>query len=454
MNNRSRCRNWLRYLRCTIIVILVILVVLFIIVVIAFNNVPINFGHDGEAERERSLQSAQLRFADRTPQWSSDGQTIVVNMGDYIYAVSANGDEFWRIPEKRPSESKYGQYSPSLSPDGRVAYRLYLEEDSIGFFELITDDEGNYIESAKLDGSDVKRVAYTGKLVSNPVFSPDGSRIAFLAPDQGFTTMSIDGSDTHHFTREIKTENMSWSNDSQRIAYRTGPDDGNYHTISTVRWDSTDERTVAKIHARGSLGRVYKPEWSRTGNRIYFAKREQLKDTSFVTANGLYYVDLARPDLQKIADLGEGFRSSFVTADGIKVSPSGAELLFVNPVDPSRTVDSGQDEIYLINTDGTDLRKVADSEGRFAGEKLFDGENESHTTQMHVSWSPDGGRIAVHKIYNPGAGDWNFGTSFSVLFTMAPDGSDARKLISSSSDEMPVLGHNELMPTVEPAVAE
>ena len=438
-----------------VVILVVVLVGLRTCVMLLYfmgDNFYAGVGDVGASELAKYTDATQS--ADRTPQWSSDGQTIVVNIGDYIYAVSAGGDEFWRIPKKTSADRKYGEYSPSLSPDGRVAYRLYLEEDSIGFFELITDDEGNYIESAKLDGSDVKRVAYTGKLVSNPVFSPDGSRIAFLAPDQGFTTMSIDGSDTHHFTREIKTGNMSWSNDSQRIAYRTGPDDGNYHTISTVRWDGTDERTVAKIHARGSLGRVYKPEWSRTGNRIYFAKREQLKDTSFVTANGLYYVDLARPDLQKIADLGEGFRSSFVTADGIKVSPSGAELLFVNPFDPSRTVDSGQDEIYLINTDGTDLRKIADSEGRFAGEKLFDGENESHTTQMHVSWSPDGERISVHKIYNPGAGGWSYGTSFSVLFTMARDGSDARKLISSSSEELPVLGHNELMPTVEPAVTE
>ena len=55
--------------------------------------------------------------ANRTPQWSADGQSIVVNLGYRIYRVSADGRRLTRLPEQADA----GQFSPSLSPEGHLA---------------------------------------------------------------------------------------------------------------------------------------------------------------------------------------------------------------------------------------------------------------------------------------------------------------------------------------------
>ena len=426
MNNRSRCRNWLRYLRCTIIVIIVILVVLFIIVVTALNNVPIDFGHDGEAELERHRQSVQLRFANRTPRWSSDGETIAVNIGDSIYAVSTDGKDLRRIPEKKSSESKYGEFAPTLLNDGRVAYRLYLdhgilEENVGGLFDFITDPDGNYIESAKLDGTDVKRVAYTGDLISNPFSSPDGSRIAFFTSEHGLTTTESDGSDVRRTDSDLIGWTGRWSNDGQRVAVLTTDYEG-IPALVNIRSDGTDAIVIAK--GLGDTPVISLPDWSPSDDRMYFAKKDQATPP---WPTKLYSVNSDGSGLRMIADLGIGFDNKEVA-----VSPDGSELLFAK-----------SDGVYLMNTDGTDLRSLTGSYGFTNGIASHGGGGSA----PYVSWSPDGSRIAVfyrndHPIID--------GRRL-VLFTMARDGSDIRALITGYP---PQLGHGELLQPAEDPTME
>ena len=424
MNNRSRCWKWLRYLGCTIIVILV---VLFILVVIAFNNVPIDFGHDGEAERERHRQSAQLRFANRTPRWSSDGETIAVNIGDSIYAVSTDGKDLRRIPEKKSSDSKYGEFAPTWLNDGRVAYRLYLDdsilEDNVGgLFDFITDPDGNYIESAKLDGSDVKRVAYTGDLISNPFSSPDGSRIAFFTSEHGLTTTKSDGSDVRRTDSDLIGWAGRWSNDGRRVAVLTTDYEG-IPALVNIRSDGTDAIVIAK--GLGDTPVISLPNWSPSDDRMYFAKKDQATPP---WPTNLYSVSSDGSGLRMIADLGIGFDN-----EEVAVSPDGSELLFAK-----------RDGVYLMNTDGTNIRNLT-SGYDFTDDIASHGGGGS---APYVSWSPDGSRIAVH---NHGVIPRVDGRKLR-LFTMARDGSDIRALITGIP---PQLGHGELLqPAEDPAVTE
>ena len=399
-----------------------------------------------EGASELAKYTDATQSADRTPRWSSDGQTIVVNIGDYIYAVSANGDEFWRIPKKTSADRKYGEYSPSLSPDGRVAYRLYLEEDSIGFFELITDDEGNYIESAKLDGSDVKRVAYTGKLPSNPVFSPDGSRIAFKTLEHEripgevgsrpvilWKTMAPDGSDKRVLKSPGRFDRVEWSNYSRRVAYVEESEDGSGYTVSSVRWDGEDERTVAKVSKSDAYRRITRPRWSPTDNRIYFAVKDEVVGTPFVDAVKLYSVASDGSGVRLIADLGETFINS-----GPHLSPDGSEFLFVN-----------ERGVYLINTEGKNLRNIISGYDFKSDVMYINDASRVISFGRYASWSPDGNRIAVlfYSTYPIIDGH------VVVLFTMARDGSDTRALIVHE-DGMFRSGNGELLQPAEDPTME
>ena len=411
-----------------VVIIAVVLVSLRTCVMLLYfigDNFYAGVGDVGASELAKYIDTTQS--ADRTPRWSSDGETIAVNIGDSIYAVSTDGDEFWRIPKKKSADSKYGEYSPSLSPDGRVAYRLYLEENSIGFFELITDDEGNYIESAKLDGSDVKRVAYTGKLPSNPVFSPDGSRIAFFTSEHGLSTAKSNGSDIRYSKNLLHGSEATWSGDGQRIALLVYSETKRTHAVKTVRWDGTDVRTV--IEFEGEEPMILSLDWSPDNETIYFTRREQIDEMSFLTR--LYSVNSNSSDLRIIPEV--------VDTSIFAVSPDGSELLFVK-----------RGGVYVMNKDGTNLRNLT-SNHDFTNDRVF----ISYSGNVLISpyyalWSPDSSRIAVFYLGSYPIIDGRV----VVLFTMARDGSDIRALIVHE-DGMFRSGNGELLqPAEDPAVAE
>ena len=90
---------------------------------------------------EPDIDDEASKYADRTPQWSADGQNIVVNVEDWVLGVNVSGGEPFDIRGKRG----WRQYSPSLSLDGRVAY----ETRRSGSSELriaVTDLLGSELE--------------------------------------------------------------------------------------------------------------------------------------------------------------------------------------------------------------------------------------------------------------------------------------------------------------------
>ena len=372
-----------------------------------------------------------------TPQWSSNGEAVLVDIHFYntdpvsidgiydlsidgIYDLSIDGDELRYIVDG---------YSPSLSRDGRVTYGKY--EDGGRIFDFWSDEEGHYVETVNRDGSDVKRVGKAGNRISNPVWSPDGSRIAFFADEHGLTIAKSDGSDVSRSNNFIKEWRGRWSNDGERVAaLATRHENRSTHMLVNVSQDTTD--TIVIAEESGDEPMISLPDWSPSDDRLYFARKDRTTPT---WTTKMYSVNIDGSDLRVVSDLGEGF-----DVHEVAVSPDGAELLFVNR-DISQ---EGYYGVYLMNTDGADLRNLT-------GSYDFTNDIASHGgggSAPYVSWSPDGSRIAVfyrndHPIID--------GRRL-VLFTMARDGSDIRALITGIP---PQLGHGELLqPAEDPAVTE
>ena len=370
--------------------------------------------------------------ADRTPQWSIDGQILVVNIGDGIHGVDIQGNKLWQIPNKSVSHSVSGRYSPALSTNGEVAYVLYFTEDRfLGNLFHFTPYRWR-IELTNVNGTEIDRLFSKRRTtVHNPVWSPNGSSLAFSA-DGNLTIMTkrelglwsrLPSILTFWRKYDNAAENwvikhpVVWSNDGQRIAYidssviyndYTDEYDISVDRIVNMQWDGADEKIAMEQQSRRDEFRPARFEptslaWSATDDRIYFVYYELAdgEDAGYTPS-----VRSARPDGSDeriIAVWTEGFR-----VKGLKLSPDGSQLLFTTHRSPKDFDERISDEeLYVMNIDGSETKKV------------FEPLDYVYSWgTIYASWSPDGSRIAVHDLGHGGN-----------VFTISPDGSDARLVI-------------------------
>ena len=384
-----------KFVKFVLVAILVTLIVLVVILgcygLVLFAATQIERGYSGY----NAWDAEASQLADRTPQWSSDGQRIVVNVEDRIVGVNVNGGEPLDIRGRK-------QYSPSLSRDGRVAYET---RPSGGREQRIalTDPPGSELEVLPREKH---------HYAVHPVWSRDGKHLAFitytspastLPEGRWLTIVDATGSgETHPIPLDSKSvlHKPVWSNDGNHIAllesYATGnPSPYQYrYRLRTISRDGKDVRIFTGTLADFKTVGVSLPTWSLGDDRLYFIKRnrhEQLP--SGLWNSSLYSVGSDGTNENMIADLGD------ITVGEIKLSPDGSMLLLGGS--------------YVVNVRGAGLMSFLTDFG---------------VTPGYASWSPDGSKIAVFT----GEGYLKYGYvgDGGRLYTMVPDGSDVRTLLS------------------------
>ena len=403
-----------------------------LIVIISAANIESGLGAGGHYD---SLQ----RYAAGTPQWSADGQTLVVKLIDGIYGASADGNRLWRVAY---ADSRFGRvFEPSLSVSGETAYLKYYKDEG----GLLPNPDGHY----HIEITDINGVSATtpNRLFSKtgtqgyPKWSPNGSRLAFSANGNMTIMTKREVGQLNPWSRLSSTltfwrqddvrekydvsviENRAtrrpivWSNDGQRIAYidssviyndYTDEYDISVDRIVNMQWDGADEKIAMEQKSPRDEFRPARFEptslaWSATDDRIYFVYYELAdgEDAGYTPS-----VRSVRPDGSDeriIAVWTEGFR-----VKGLKLSPDGSRLLFTthrSPKDIDRRISN--EELYVMNIDGSETKKV------------FEPLDYVYSWgTIYASWSPDGSRIAVHDLGHGGN-----------VFTISPDGADARVVI-------------------------
>jgi len=158
-----------------------------------------------------------------TPTWSSDGHRIAfVSNRDgkipSIYVIDIDGSNLKQLT------SRTYDVNPAWSPDGQhivfSSNRGYNVSGGSGF-----DDFDIYIMNS--DGSNVVRLTRIPGTETTPVWSPDGSRIAFISDpkglgDQDFDlyVMNADGSNVIKLTSEqLIYSHVTWSPDGLSIVF-------------------------------------------------------------------------------------------------------------------------------------------------------------------------------------------------------------------------------------------
>lgn len=243
-----------------------------------------------------------------------------------IYLMNVDGAGVERLT------SDPGDTEPAWSPDGsRIAFvRSQGEKYDI------------YVMNA--DGGAVTRITTDGSS-SAPAWSPDATRIAFardVPGDQDIYVMDPDGSDVARLTDGPLLEYApAWSPDGRSIAFSAyaGPP-GPVH-IYTLSADGTSRSQITNSnHDDGS------PAWSPDGTSIAFVR----------DSHTIFAVDPDGSGLREVIDPG-GLTGGLGLTFYPTWSPEGTEIVFQSGPDGS------DQRIYVVNVDGTGLHQVGSRGG-------------------------------------------------------------------------------------------
>ena len=273
------------------------------------------------------------------------------------------------------SAARAGVFNPSWTPDGQLLFE--------------SNEGGRYgLWVARLDGSAPRRFLSVDFEHQQPVVSPDGKRVAFVASvaagDNDIFIVNVDGTGKENISNAPGSQYLPrWSPDSRRVAYISSVP--NVKTRDIVVYDLTTKKAVnvtnSPDRSESNLG------WA-PGASIAFTVNQGDETTVFVMS----------PDGTNARQVTRGLQ-----AGGPAWSPSG-EIIFSSRHE-------GQPALYLVKDDGTNLRRL----------------NQPVTSVSNPVWSPDGKRLAIISSAN----------GKSSVFVMAADGTNATCVAGACLDKAP-----------------
>ena len=286
---------------------------------IAFIREPPRAGYAGVLWVMNPDGSGQRRLAPAFAgmHWSPDGQKIAFaaivvqpdRLTSDVYVMNADGSGQERLAERG--------HNPRWSPDGRkIAFASGL---------------GNYeIHVMNADGSEQRRLtndAWGGELA----WSPRGDKIAFVRRRDGnreIYVMNPDGSGQRRLTRNtVGDRNPVWSPDGRRIAFESN------WQVYLMNADGSGQRRLTRNGARN-----FAPAWSPDGQRIAFERRvgrEKYGSCSGCGRASTFQVYVMSVDGSEAQMLAQGGTQPFWSPDGQKIAFERQSDIYVMNADGS-----------------------------------------------------------------------------------------------------------------------
>ncbi len=239
---------------------------------------------------------------------------------------------------------------PAFSPDGRKIAFVHAPDAARDVWEIYVADR---------DGKNAQRLTHfpEARIKKGPVWSPDGRKIAFHGDvDDGaqIFIMNADGSNLVQLT-DLPDYNVEphWSPEGERLVFNVVPVGGKVKMFE-MNPDGTDVRPL-----HNPDGQNWYPRICRKG-RIVFTSDVDHKDQY-----NIFTMDRDGSDLQQLTSLkGINWFPEY--------SPDGSQIVFHSNRDDPELSDSGDFNLYLMDTDGTNLRRITNLEGQ----------------ELHAKWDP------------------------------------------------------------------
>jgi TolB protein len=267
----------------------------------------------------------------------------------------------------RQQEVHHGEVS-----NGRIAFARITEGAMTAY------SKGIYVIDE--EGAHETRLPQNTQFEANPVWSPDGQKIAIgTLRELSLYVMNADGTNQTQLAENVSPGTIpTWSPDGGKIAFTRIGSYARRTDLYVINADGTNEaRLNTSISGRYELGN---PVWSPAGNKIAFAGLS-LPDTSASSSaeaasapaerlSGIYLINMDGTGLCKLTSTA----GELILQFGYPVwSPGGEKIAF-----------SDVGTLNVINADGSGRKQLTSSTyGPGPGQ---------------YAWSPDGKRIAFSDV--------------------------------------------------------
>ena len=272
------------------------------------------------------------------------------------------------------------------------------------------------------DGENAKRLTEPGSTDSDasgsrsPAWSPDRTLIAYVGTGdaveedpraQEIYVMRSDGSEPRRLTNDrVPDSTPDWSPDGERIAFSTAGPQGRGRVIAVMNADGQERVEVTQLPDTRNVVVDSQPDWSPDGSLIAFTR------TTYNVAGE------SRTDIYTVSPTGDDERLLVEDAAEPAWSPDGGRIAFTTVRDLFGLTCfqecSAAREIYVAAADGTDLRRLTESEA----------------ADISPAWSPNGDRIAfTSDRSNPAAHE-------NEIYVMDADGGDVQRLTTNDVSDL------------------
>lgn len=290
--------------------------------------------------------------------------------------------------------------------NGRIAFARATCTSTCSWNLMTADADGS---QERILAGPFTRDAFDDHFLAN--WSPDGTRLAFMAQNQ-IWEINADGSHLHAvFTPTDGTgvdDDPAYTPDGHHLVFTRCCVTGFGYSLWTIKTNGKGLRHVTAEQDDGPADTL--PQVSPNGKLIVFNRCSDTCAAALVDRNG--------HDAHQLSPDG-----MVVTTTG-NFSPSSTEIVF-----SARANDDVRSSLWIIRTDGTHLRQIVTS-GLACGGLRSDADA---TACIQPRWSPDGTRIIFSA--NTGVG--------SDIYTVNPDGSDLVQVTHNAGEDSPTWGQRQ-----------